>query len=147
MCKATPDAFVGPDPVKRRYGLTLTSKLTPIMTAVALALATPLAAQEAAPAEITSESITDTQVEAFATAVLIVQEMSQEYMPRIQQEQDEAVQKELIEEAQAATIAAIDEVENMSADEYRAIGAIAQNDQELNARIVAQLEDMTAQTQ
>ncbi len=127
--------------------MTLTSKLTPIMTAVALMLATPLAAQEAAPAEITADSITDTQVEAFATAVLIVQEMSQEYMPRIQQEQDEAVQKDLIEEAQAATIAAIEEVDNMSADEYRAIGVIAQNDEELNARIVAQLEDMTADSQ
>ena len=127
--------------------MTFKSKLTPIMTAVALALATPLAAQEAAPADITAETITDTQVEAFATAVLIVQEMSQEYMPRIQQEQDEAAQQALIEEAQAATIAAIEDVENMSADEYRAIGVIAQNDEDLNARIVAQLEEMTAGSQ
>lgn len=117
------------------------------MTAVALALATPLAAQEAAPADITAESITDTQIEAFASAVMVVQEMSQEYMPRIQQEQDEAKQQALIEEAQAATITAIDDVDNMSADEYRAIGAIAQNDEELNARIVAQLEDMQADNQ
>jgi len=147
MCRGKLGSIAEPDPRKRRYGLTFTSKLTPIMTAVALALATPLAAQEAAPADITAESITDTQIEAFASAVMVVQEMSQEYMPRIQQEQDEAAQQALIEEAQAATITAIDDVENMSADEYRAIGAIAQNDEDLNARIVAQLEDMQANTQ
>ena len=147
MSQETPGVSAGSDSCKRRYGLTLNSKLTPVFTAVALALATPLAAEETKPAEITAESITESQIEAFATAVIAVQAVSQDYMPRIQQQEDEAEQQAMIEEAQAAAVAAIDEVENMSADEYRAIGAIAQDNEELNGRIVAELEEMQAEEQ
>ena len=127
--------------------MTLTPKIAPVLTAVALALATPLVAQDSAPAEITAESITDTQIEAFANAVMAVQAVSQEYMPRIQQEQDQEQRQEIITEAEAAALSAIDEVENMSADEYRAIGSIAQNDEDLNKRIIAQLEEMQAEAE
>lgn len=125
--------------------MTLTPKIAPVLTAVALALATPLVAQDSAPDEITADSITDTQIEAFANAVMAVQAVSQEYMPRIQQEQDQEQRQEIIAEAEAAAISAIDEIENMSADEYRAIGSIAQNDEDLNKRIITQLEEMQAE--
>lgn len=127
--------------------MTLTPKIAPVLTAVALALATPLVAQDSAPDEITADSITDTQIEAFANAVMAVQAVSQEYMPRIQQEQDQEQRQEIITEAEAAALSAIDEVENMSADEYRAIGSIAQNDEDLNKRIIAQLEEMQAEAE
>lgn len=127
--------------------MTLTPKIAPVLTAVALALATPLVAQDSAPDEITADSITDTQIEAFANAVMAVQAVSQEYMPRIQQEQDQEQRQEIIAEAEAAAISAIDEIENMSADEYRAIGSIAQNDEDLNKRIIAQLEEMQAEAE
>lgn len=130
---------------KRRHGLTLIPKIAPVLTAVALALATPLVAQDSAPAEITADSITDTQIEAFANAVMAVQAVSEEYMPRIQQEQDQEQREEIIAEAEAAALSAIDEVENMTAEEYRAIGGIAQNDEELNQRIIARLEEMQAE--
>lgn len=127
--------------------MTLTPKIAPVLTAVALALATPLVAQDSAPDEITADSITDTQIEAFANAVMAVQAVSQEYMPRIQQEQDQEQRQEIIAEAEAAAISAIDEIENMSADEYRAIGSIAQNDEDLNKRIITQLEEMQAEAE
>lgn len=127
--------------------MTLTPKIAPVLTAVALALATPLVAQDSAPDEITADSITDTQIEAFANAVMAVQAVSQEYMPRIQQEQDQEQRQDIIAEAEAAALSAIDAVENMSADEYRAIGGIAQNDEDLNKRIIAQLEEMQAEAE
>ena len=127
--------------------MTLTPKIAPVLTAIALALATPLVAQDSAPDEITADSITDTQIEAFANAVMAVQAVSQEYMPRIQREQDQEQRQEIIAEAEAAAISAIDEIENMSADEYRAIGSIAQNDEDLNKRIITQLEEMQAEAE
>jgi len=132
--------------------------LAPVMTA-ALALATPLAAQETeapqqgetqqseAPAQqseapqITAESLSEEQLDAFVEALVAIEAVRADYLPRIQQQESEAEQKAVIEEANVAAIEAVEGVDNMTPEQYMAIGKVAQQDEELNARILAKLEE------
>ena len=132
--------------------------LAPVMTA-ALALATPLAAQETeapqqgetqqseAPAQqseapqITAESLSEEQLDAFVEALVAIEAVRADFLPRIQQQESEAEQKAVIEEANVAAIEAVEGVDNMTPEQYMAIGKVAQQDEELNARILAKLEE------
>ena len=132
--------------------------LAPVMTA-ALALATPLAAQETeapqqgetqqseAPAQqseapqITAESLSEEQLDAFVEALVAIEAVRADYLPRIQQQESEAEQKAVIEEANVAAIEAVEGVDNITPEQYMAIGKVAQQDEELNARILAKLEE------
>jgi len=138
--------------------LTFKTMLAPVMTA-ALALATPLAAQETeapqqgetqqseAPAQqseapqITAESLSEEQLDAFVEALVAIEAVRADYLPRIQQQESEAEQKAVIEEANVAAIEAVEGVDNMTPEQYMAIGKVAQQDEELNARILAKLEE------
>lgn len=132
--------------------------IAPVMTA-ALALATPLAAQETeapqqseapqseAPAQqseapqITAESLSEEQLDAFVEALVAIEAVRADFLPRIQQQESEAEQKAVIEEANVAAIEAVEGVDNMTPEQYMAIGKVAQQDEELNARILAKLEE------
>ncbi|RKT27728.1 uncharacterized protein DUF4168 [Roseovarius halotolerans] len=138
--------------------MTFKTMLAPVMTA-ALALATPLAAQETeapqqgetqqseAPAQqseapqITAESLSEEQLDAFVEALVAIEAVRADYLPRIQQQESEAEQKAVIEEANVAAIEAVEGVDNMTPEQYMAIGKVAQQDEELNARILAKLEE------
>ncbi|KNX43227.1 hypothetical protein ROTO_00160 [Roseovarius tolerans] len=127
--------------------MTFTTKLATLLSATALALATPLAAQETEqslpqPAEIAAEDVTDGQVEAFVDAILAVEEVRDEYTPLIEAAEDEAAQKELVEEANEAAFSAVGEVENMDVDSYVAIANAAGESDALNQRIIARISEL-----
>ncbi|MCZ0811536.1 MAG: DUF4168 domain-containing protein [Pseudomonadota bacterium] len=124
--------------------------IAPVMTAalaLAAPLATPLAAQESdAPAQteapqVSADSLSEEQIDAFVEALVAIEAVRADYLPRIQEQESEAEQKAVIEEANTAAIAAVSDVDNMTPEEYMAIGKVAQQDEELNARILAKLED------
>ena len=110
------------------------------MLAVATAFAGPLAAQEKEPAAITAETLNDAKLDAFVEALIAIEAVRADYLPRIQEETDEAGQKALIEEANTAAVDAVADVENMSPEDYVAIGQAARQDEDLNARIMARIE-------
>lgn len=112
------------------------------MTAAALAVATPLAAQQAQPSDIDVSTLSDAKVNAFVEALIAVEAVRADYLPQIQEQSDEAKQKELIEEANTEALDAVGEVENISAGDYMAIGKAAQSNEDLNARIMARLESV-----
>ena len=125
--------------------MTFRKKIAPVMIAVATALASPLAAQDVTPSEITASTVTDAQVDAFVEALIAVEAVRADYLPQIQEQADEAGQKALIEEANTAAIEAVGDVENMTPEDYVAIGQAAQQSEDLNARIMARLEAVRAQ--
>ncbi len=140
--------------------MTFTIRFASILGATALALATPLAAQEAKQsqdtqaaeqaqgtqqeqaAEIAAEDVTDAQVQAFVDAILAVEEVRDEYSPQIKATEDEAAKKELVKEANEAAFAAVGEVENMDVDTYVAIANAARDSDALNKRIIARITDI-----
>jgi len=130
--------------MQQETDLTFKIKLATLFGAAALALTTPLAAQQAAPAdlpEIAAEDVTDGQVEAFVDAILAVEQVREEYTPLIEAAEDETAQKELVEEANEAAFTAVDGVENMDVDSYVAIANAAGQNDALNQRIIAQISE------
>jgi hypothetical protein len=121
--------------------LTFKTTLASTLTAAALALAAPLAAQENAPAQMSAEDVTEAQVDAFVQAVLAIEEVRGEYVPKIKAESSEEAQQELAQEANDAAIQAVKDVENITPDEYVAIGKVARADEALNKRIMARLQE------
>ena len=122
--------------------MTFRNKIAPLMTAVALAVATPLAAQQVQPSDIDVTTLTDDKVNAFVEALIAVEAVRADYLPQIQEQSDEAKQKELIQQANTEALDAVGEVENMTAGDYLAIGQAAQSSEDLNARIMARLESV-----
>lgn len=136
--------------------------LKPLITATlvsVLALAAPLTAQDAtgqngdtAEAEslskieptpdLTADKVTETQVSAFVDALVAIERVRLTYMPKIEATTDGEARSALIDQANAAVVTAIDNVENMSVPDYMAIDKAAQQDEALNGRIMAQIEEI-----
>lgn len=122
--------------------MTFRNSLAAILSAATLAFAAPLAAQDAQPEEIAAEDVTDEQVDAFVDAIIAVEEVRDEYGTSIESAEDEAEQQELVEEANEAAFAAVDEVENMDVDTYVAIANAAGENEELNERVMSRLSEV-----
>lgn len=122
--------------------MTFRTRLATILSATALALATPLAAQQTPPPQIAAEDVTDAQIVAFVDAILAVEEVRKDYGPRIEGADDEAAQQALVQEANDAAVAAVDGVENIDADSYVAIANAAGDDEALNQRIIARITEV-----
>jgi len=125
--------------------LTFKTRIATVLSAAALALATPLAAQQTPPPQIAAEDVTDAQVAAFVDAILAVEEVRTDYGPRIEAAEDEAQQQALAEEANTAAAAAVDGVENMDVDSYVAIANAAGQNEALNQRIIARITEVREQ--
>jgi len=125
--------------------LTLRTRITTVLSAAMLALATPLAAQQTPPPQIAADDVTDTQVVAFVDAILAVEQVRNEYGPQIEQAEDEAAQQALVQEANEAAVSAVESVENIDIDSYVAIANAAGDDEALNERIIARLSEVRAQ--
>ena len=125
--------------------MTFRTRLATILSATALALATPLAAQQTPPPQIAAEDVTDAQVVAFVDAILAVEQVRNEYGPRIDGAEDEAAQQALVTEANEAAVSAVEGVENIDADSYVAIANAAGDDEALNQRIIARITEVRAQ--
>jgi hypothetical protein len=122
--------------------LTFRKRLATILSASALALATPLAAQQTPPPQIAAEEVTDAQVVAFVDAILAVDEVRKEYGPKIEEAEDKAQQQALAEAANTAAAEAVDEVDSITLDSYIAIANAARESEALNKRIVARLAEV-----
>ncbi len=135
--------------------------IKPIITATlisALALATPLAAQTTSDQssdtnaknlsqiqptpDLTADQVTEAQVSAFVDALMAIERVRVTYMPQIEATADDDARGALIDEANAAVVTAIDDVENMSVPDYMAIDKAAQEDEALNGRIMAQIQEL-----
>lgn len=135
--------------------------IKPIITATlvsALALTTPLAAQTASDQgsdtsakslseieptpDLTAEEVTEAQVSAFVDALVAIERVRVTYMPQIEATTDDDARSTLINEANSAVVTAIDDVENISVPDYMAIDKAAQQDEELNGRIMAQIKEL-----
>ena len=73
--------------------------------------------------------------DSFVTAAIAVQEVVQEWTPRIQNAQNEQQANELRMQAQGEFEQAIQQTGGMTVEEYQQIGRAALQDPELNARI------------
>ncbi|SFE56393.1 DUF4168 domain-containing protein [Roseivivax sediminis] len=84
----------------------------------------------------------DSQIEAFASAVIEVTEIRDQYAAELQGVDDEAQQQELIEQANTEMRGAIESTEGLTMDDYMAINRAASMDEELNQKIAQRLEEM-----
>lgn len=89
-------------------------------------------------------AVTDDEVSAFASATLMLTEVRDSYIQQIQTAGSEAEQQQLIEQGNAAMIAAVEEAPGMSMERYIEISEAAQGDAALNERILVQIEALTS---
>ena len=113
--------------------------------AFAGAVALPATAQEAAPEAVAPAEFTDAQLEAFAQAAIEVTDIQSEYamaLNELDEEQDQAEHEQLIEEGNAAMLAAVEDNPAITLDEYLEIAEAAAADPELGERISMLIQDM-----
>ena len=122
--------------------MTFRTRLATILSATALALATPVVAQQMEPPQIAAEDVTEAQVDAFVDAILAVEAVRADYTQQIESAEDEAAQQALVEEANQAAVAAVDDVENMDIDSYIAIANAAGENEALNQKIVGRITEI-----
>lgn len=129
--------------------MTFTPKLTATLSAIALGLAAPVAAQQAQQTQqaqepaIAAEEVTDAQVDAFVQAAIAVEEVRGIYDPQIEAAADQNARQDLMNEANAEARKAVEDVQGMTPAEYLAIGQAAREDDALNSRIVAEYRSKT----
>lgn len=113
--------------------------VAPVMAQTSSAPAT-----TAAPTPQASEvDMSDAKLEAFVTALLGVEEVRIEYTPQIEAAGSEEDQAALVNQANEEIIEKIDAVPDLTVDEYVTIAQVAQQDQELGARIAALVDAQT----
>src|SRR6056297_1942762 len=125
-------------------GQTMTRHLAAAATGLSLALApvalVPAFAQTAGTE--TETAITDETLTAFVMAALDVAEVNQSYQAELQAAPDEAAQQAVVQEAQAAMVAAVEETDGITVDEYISISQAAAADADLDARIQTKLQEV-----
>ncbi len=127
--------------------MTLKTKLAATTTAIALALSMPVAvlaqdSQQAAQPTMEAGDVTDAKVSAFVEALVAVDTVRKDYAPKIEAEQSEEAKQELVNEANAAIVEAVDTTEGMTVDEYTSIVELAQADQALNQKIMDEIKTL-----
>lgn len=123
--------------------MTFTPKLTATLTAIALGLAAPVAAQQTQVPDIAADSVTDAQVDAFVKAAIAVEEVRGIYEPQIESAEDDAARKDLMDKANTEAMQAVVDVQGVTPAEYLAIGRAAREDDALNSRIMVEYRSMT----
>lgn len=79
----------------------------------------------------------DAKLEAFVVASLRVQEVRQAYEGRLAEADTQDAQQQIVQEANAAMAAAVEETPGIGVEEYIAVGEAAAQDPALNQRIGA----------
>lgn len=110
-------------------------------------LAAPLAAQEAqmTPGADAGTQYSSEQLTAFVTAAMAVNEVDVRYQESLAQADDPAEQQQLIESANVEMMSAVEETPGITLEEYMEIGQAAEANPELNAQLIAMLQDMQQQ--
>ncbi len=111
-----------------------------------LGLAAPAAAQDQPAQQLPApaENISDEQLEQFAAAALAVNQLGREYASRLQSAEDEARAEAIRVEAQEKMVEAVQD-EGLTVEEYNAIYAAAESDEEVNAAIQSLLQEQQRQ--
>lgn len=126
-------------------GFKATARATTAAIALALAGApmTMFVAQTAQ-AQATQE-FSGEQIDAFAVALLEVSKVRDRYNAVLQRAETEDQQRAVIDEANTEILGAIENTEGVTVEEYRSIAEAAQQDQELNDRIMDRVRSLDAQ--
>jgi hypothetical protein len=135
--------------------------MTPARTLAAAAAAASLAAAPLAPAlaqdagtgtgsgtEAAPEAqaaVSDAKLDSFVVAALNVSEIAEDYQGRMQQAEDDAARQALATEAREAMIAAVQETDGITVEEYVSISDAARADQALNQRVMDKLAEQAPQ--
>ena len=80
-------------------------------------------------------AVPDALLDTFVTAALSVSSVAEDYQGRIRSAEDDEARDELATEAREAMIAAVEETDGITVEEYVTIAEAAQTDQELNQRV------------
>jgi GTP1/Obg family GTP-binding protein len=82
------------------------------------------------------------KLESFVTAALKVNELIEQWTPRIQDAQDETEAAALRDQANGELVGAIESADGITVEEYRQISQAAQADPQLMARISGIFDEM-----
>lgn len=125
--------------------MTFKTQFAAATTAFALAFTPPMAAlaqdsdaqdsDQAAP-QMEAGDVTDAKVAAFVDALIAVDSVRQDYVPKIEAQETEEDKQELVNEANAAIVEAVDGTDGMNVEEYTTILKLAQADKALNQKIM-----------
>jgi Domain of unknown function (DUF4168) len=91
------------------------------------------------------EQYDQAKLESFVTAALAVNQLVEQWTPRIQSAQNETEAAQLREQANGELVAAIQHSNGISIDEYRQISEAAQNDPALMTRITEIFDNLQPQ--
>lgn len=98
------------------------------------------------PAEgISNDTLSDEKVASFVQALAAVNTVAQHFVPRIEAESDGEKRAELMAYANDSIVNSIEVIADITPAEFKAIDIAAQEDQELNDRIMAQLKTAAAE--
>ncbi|QFT91565.1 hypothetical protein FIU86_01845 [Roseovarius sp. THAF9] len=98
------------------------------------------------PAEgISNETLSDEKVASFVQALAAVNTVAQHFVPRIEAEEDGEKRAELMAYANDSIVNSIEVIADITPAEFKAIDIAAQEDQELNDRIMAELKTAAAE--
>jgi predicted secreted protein len=110
----------------------------------ALALVATLALASGGPTQA-QDQFEQVKLESFVTAAITVNELIEQWTPRINGAQNEAEAAELRDEANAELAAAIEQTNGITVEEYREISQAVRGDPQLAARITEIYQDRVAQ--
>ncbi|MEI4234495.1 DUF4168 domain-containing protein [Roseovarius sp. D22-M7] len=113
-------------------------------TAIALALASaPMVAMTAQSAAAQSEgSYSSEELDIFTTALLEVAEVREKYTPMLQSAETEDQEASIVQEANDEIMQVIEDTDGITLDRYTEIAQAANEDQELNQRIIKRVQSM-----
>lgn len=86
-------------------------------------------------AAVAAEDYSEAKLQSFASAVMAVNAVVEQWRPQIQAAPSEAEKQQMAEQANQEMRAAVDGTEGITVDEYQAIAQAAQSDAALMARI------------
>ncbi|MGI3212988.1 DUF4168 domain-containing protein [Roseovarius tibetensis] len=94
-----------------------------------------------------ADSYSAEELDIFTDALLEVAQVRQKYTPMLQNAENEDEQASIVEEANAEITQVIDDTDGMTLDRYTEIAQAANEDQELNQRIIKRVQSMEDGTQ
>jgi hypothetical protein len=101
----------------------------------------------AAPAAIAAEEYSQGKLQSFASAVLAVNAIVEQWRPQIQAASSEEDRQRMAEQANQEMRAAVEGTEGMTVEEYQAIAQAAQADPQLMARLDQIFKEMAPPAQ
>lgn len=109
-----------------------------LLSCLVAALLVTFAAQNA----VAQEDYTDAKLQSFASAVLAVNAIVEQWRPQIQAAASESDKQQMAEQANQEMRAAVEGTDGMTVEEYQEIAQAAQADPQLMARLDQMFKEM-----